>query len=318
MSSSPVAVLTPEPALDSQDLPAAPPAAPPPAGAALPRTVLSLAAVYVIWGSAYLAMRWAIAGFPPLMMSGVRFIVAGAALLLFLAARGAPLPDRRQWRAAAPTGALLFVGGNGFVALGEVHIGSGVAAVVVAAMPLWMALFARAAGERARPREWLGIALGFAAVALLSSGSDLRADLGSTVFLLLAPLAWAAGSMLSRRAPGGPAGLLGMAAAQMLLGGIAALAVGLAVGERMSEPPRASALLAMAYLVVFGSLLGFSAYSWLLRHTRPVLATSYAFVNPLLAVALGAVLGGEPLGWATVVAAPAVALAVALAVSARR
>jgi drug/metabolite transporter (DMT)-like permease len=318
MSSSPVAVLAPDPPLASQDLPPPAPTAPPPSGASLPRTVVSLAAVYVIWGSTYLVMRWAIAGFPPLIMSGVRFIVAGGAMLAFLAARGAPLPDRRQWRAAAPIGALLFVGGNGFVALGEVHIGSGVAAVVVATMPLWMALFARAAGERARPREWLGIALGFAAVAILSSGSDLRADLGSTLFLLLAPLAWAAGSMLSRRAPGGPAGLFGMAAAEMFLGGVAALALGLAVGERMSGLPSVSALLAMLYLIVFGSLLGFSAYSWLLRHTRPVLATSYAFVNPLLAVALGAALGGEPIGWATIVAAPAVALAVALAVSARR
>lgn len=280
-------------------------------------TLASLAAVYVIWGSTYLVMRFAMVGFPPLLMSGVRFIVAGAVLLGFLAARGAPLPDRRQWRSAVPIGALLFVGGNGFVALAEVHIGSGIAAVVVATMPLWMALFAAASGERPSPREWLGIGLGFAAVAILSSSGDLRADLGSTVVLLLAPLAWSAGSILSRRAPAGAAGLLGTAAAQMLFGGIGALLLGLLFGERMTAMPGTGSILAMVYLIVFGSLLTFSAYSWLLRNTRPVLATSYAFVNPLLAVALGAALGGEALGWATVVAAPAVALAVALAVSAR-
>ena len=315
MSSSPAAILPRDPLIDSPPTPALPP--PSPAPVALRRALVPLAAVYIIWGSTYLAMRVAMDGFPPLLMSGVRFIIAGAALLGFVAARGAALPDRRQWLSAGPIGALLFVGGNGFVALAEVHIGSGVAAVVVATMPLWMGIFAFFAGERPRPREWLGIVLGFAAVALLSSGADLRADLGSTLFLLLAPLASSAGSILSRRAPKAPAGVLAMAGAQMLAGGAAALVLGLAVGERMSALPSARALLALVYLIVFGALIGFTAYSWLLRHVRPVLATSYAFVNPLLAVILGAALGGESLGWATIVGAPVVAVAVALAVTAR-
>jgi drug/metabolite transporter (DMT)-like permease len=319
MSSSPAAALVRDPVIASENRLGPPPGSPPtapPVFASLRRALVPLAGVYIVWGSTYLGIRIGLEGFPPLMLCGIRFAIAGAAILLFLGARGAALPDRRQWLSAAPIGALLFVGGNGFVALAEVHIGSGVAAVVVATMPLWMGLFAVAAGERPRPREWLGIALGFAAVAVLSSGGDLRADLGATLFLLLAPVAWSAGSMLSRRAPRAPAGFMAIAAAQMLVGGLLALAVGVASGERMTAMPGPRPLLAMAYLTFIGTL-GFVAYSWLLRHVRPVLATSYAFVNPLLAVVLGAALGGEALGWSTIVAAPAVALAVALAVTAR-
>ena len=315
MSTSPAVVLPADPVIAAPDhLGSSAPKYPPSAG--LRRALAPLAAVYIIWGSTYLGIRVALEGFPPLSLSGARFIIAGAAILGYQAARGAALPDRRQWLAAAPVGLLLFVCGNGFVALAEVDIGSGVAAVVVATMPLWMALFAVVAGERPGPREWAGILLGFAAVALLSSGGDLRADLGSTLVLLLAPVAWSAGSMLSRRAPSAPAGMMAMAAAQMLVGGVLALAIGLALGERMTGTPGLRPVLAMVYLIVFGTV-GFSAYTWLLRNVRPVLATSYAFVNPVLAVALGVALGGEELGWSTVVAAPAVALAVALAITGR-
>jgi drug/metabolite transporter (DMT)-like permease len=289
---------------------------PPSTPAGLSQALAPLAAVYVIWGSTYLAIRVALEGFPPLVLSGIRFIMAGAAILMFVAVRGGALPDRRQWLAAAPVGALLFVGGNGFVALAQVHIGSGVAAVVVATMPLWMALFAVMAGERPRPREWFGIALGFGAVALLSSGGDLRADTGATLLLLLSPLAWAAGSILSRRAPAGEGGLMAVVAAQMLLGGAMALGLGVLLGERIAVAPGPRAGIALLYLTVFGTL-GFVAYSWLLRNVRPLLATSYAFVNPLIAVLLGALLGGEQLDWSTMVAAPAVAVAVAMTITAR-
>jgi drug/metabolite transporter (DMT)-like permease len=324
MPSSRAAVLATDPVVEPPEQPgSAPPSSSPSPSilpttrASLPLVIAALAAVYVIWGSTYLVMRMAMEGFPPLFMSGTRFIAAGAALMAILAARGAALPDWRQWRAAALIGVLLFVGGNGFLALAEVHIGSGVAAVVVATMALWMALFAVVGGERPRLGEWIGMGLGFGAVALLSTGGDLRADLGATLLLLVAPISWAAGSILSRRMPKQPAGLLGMAAAQMLVGGVGALALGVATGERMTELPGPGPLMAMAYLILFGSLLTFSAYTWLLRHVRPVLATSYAFVNPLLAVALGAALGGESIGWSTIIAAPAVAVAVALSITAR-
>ncbi|HLU67949.1 MAG TPA: drug/metabolite exporter YedA [Kofleriaceae bacterium] len=293
---------------------------PPPRSAAAPpvrATVPALAAVYLIWGSTYLAMRYALEGFPPLLMAGVRFIAAGGAMLGWAALRGDPLPDRRQWLAALPVGPLLFVVGNGFIALAEQSVGSGVAAVVVATMPLWMGLLSAAAGERPGRREWLGVGLGFGAVAFLASGDDLRGEPGATLFLLCSPLGWALGSAVARRAPRRPGGLIAVAGVQMLAGGAAAIAVGLAIGERMTALPGAVPILAVAYLVVFGSLVGFTAYSWLLAHTRPVLATSYAFVNPIIAVALGTVVAAEPLRWHTAIAAPMVATAVALAVTAR-
>jgi drug/metabolite transporter (DMT)-like permease len=315
MPSSP-AVMRRDPAVAAADPITSPTPGMPPASAPLRRALLPLAAVYIIWGSTYLGIRIALEGFPPLTLSGIRFTLAGGAILAYMAARGAALPSRQQWIAAVPIGVLLFVCGNGFVALAEVNIGSGVAAVVIATMPLWMALFAMASGERARPREWLGIALGFGAVAVLSSGSDLRADLGSSLFLLLAPVAWAVGSIIARRSPRQPAGFMVVVGAQMLVGGLLALGVGLLLGERIAAEPGTRALVAMVYLTAIGTL-GFVAYSWLLRNVRPVLATSYAFVNPLLAVVLGAALGGEELGWSTIVAAPAVAVAVALAITAR-
>src|SRR5262245_47649459 len=132
--------------------------------------ILSLAAVYLVWSSTYLAMRIAVAGLPPMLMGGVRFVIAGGILLAYLVARGAPLPTRREWLYALPVGGLFFVGGNGLVAIAEQSIGSGIAAVVCATMPLWLALFGVAAGDRPGRREWLGLGLGFVGVVVLSSG----------------------------------------------------------------------------------------------------------------------------------------------------
>jgi drug/metabolite transporter (DMT)-like permease len=281
------------------------------------RTVLALAAVYVVWGSTYFGVLVGLEGFPPMLLSGVRFLVAGGVLLAILAAQGAALPDARQWRAAVPIGLLLFTVGNGCVCVAEVHIGSGVAAVVVATMPLWMAMFAFLSGERPSGREWLGIAVGFAAVLVLSAGADLRADLWATLVLVGAPVGWALGSIIARRQPAGRGGLVAVAAIQMLVGGAGSALFGLASGERMAALPGTRPLVALLYLVLLGSFVGFLAFSWLLKHTRPALATSYAYVNPVLAVAIGTLLAGEPLTWQTLVATPIVAAAVALVVTAR-
>ena len=281
------------------------------------RAVLALAAVYVVWGSTYLGVLIGLEGFPPMLLSGIRFLIAGGALLAILTARGAALPDARQWRAAVPIGLLLFTVGNGCVCVAEVYIGSGVAAVVVATMPLWMALFAALSGERPSGREWLGVVIGFSAVLLLSSGSDLRADAWATIVLVGAPIGWALGSIIARRQPPGRGGMVAVAAAQMLAGGAGSALLGLASGERMTGLPSARPMIAMVYLILVGSFVGFIAYSWLLKHARPAVATSYAFVNPVLAVALGALLAAEPLTWQTLTATPVVAAAVALVVTAR-
>lgn len=273
---------------------------------------LALASVYLIWGSTYLVMRIAVHTVPPMLMGAVRFSIAGAILLALGARRAGRLPSAREWLAAAPIGVLLFVGGNGLVAYAETSLSSGVAAVVVATMPLWMAVVGSLLGERPQRREWAGIAIGVAGVAVLMSGGELSGDPRMALVLSLSPISWALGSTLARRVTLAP-GLLS-AATQQVWGGAAMLAVGLARGERWPASVGVDATLALAYLTVFGSLIAFSAYAWLLRNTRPAVATSYAFVNPPLAVLLGVVLGSEGIDHATLLGTPIIVAAVVLVV----
>lgn len=291
------------------------PAIAPPALADL-RLLLALAAVYVIWGSTYLAMRVAVHGLPPLLMGATRFILAGALLLGYAVVRGDRLPGARQWLLSLPVGALLFVGGNGFVAIAVQSVPSGVAAVVCATMPLWVAVLSAATGERPSAREWIGLVVGFAGVVVLFGGASLGGHPAHAVLIVLAPLCWAGGSVLARRLPlpGGAAG----SGLQMITGGVAVGVIALARGEHFTAGAPAAAWLAVTYLVVFGSLVAFSAYHWLLHHTRPALATSYAFVNPAIAVLLGAALAGEHLGLDTLLAATLIIVAVALVVTGRK
>jgi drug/metabolite transporter (DMT)-like permease len=284
---------------------------------ASPRQVaLALGAVYVLWGSTYLAMRVAVSGLPPFFMAGGRFLVSGVVLLAFLRVRGAPWPSRREWLMAAPVGLLMFVVGNGMVALAEQHLGSGVAAVVTGTMPLWAAAMALFFGERVTPREWVALVLGFAGVGALALGGELRAEPWSALVLCLAPIGWALGSHLARRLRMAP-GLMA-AATQMLVGGVVMLLVSLVLGERVVTPVPARALGAWLYLAVAGSLVAYSAYTWLLRHTRPAVATSYAYVNPVVAVVLGALMGGERVGPEVLVAVALIAAATGLVMLGRR
>lgn len=259
------------------------------------RTVaLALLAVYVVWGSTYLAMRVAVEGLPPFMMASARFLVCGALLLAFLRWRGAAWPTSREWLSALPVGALMFVTGNGTVAVAEQHLSSGVAAVVCGTMPLWLAALGHFFGQRASAREWLALVLGFAGVVVLSAGGELRGEPISALLLFCAPVSWAAGSLLSKKLPLAK-GLMS-AATQMLTGGAVMVVVSVLAGERVpTSVPRAS-LLAWAYLATFGSLVAYSAYTYLLANTRPAIATSYAYVNPVVAVIIGVALGGEHVG----------------------
>lgn len=277
--------------------------------------VAALAAVYVVWGSTYLVMRIAVETLPPMMMGAIRFTIAGAMLLAFGLIRGAAWPTARQWFLALPVGALLFVGGNGLVAIAETEVSSGVAAVVCATMPLWMAVFSSLSGERPTRNEWLGVGLGLAGVAILVSGAELSAAPVAAAILCASPLAWALGSLLSRRLTMAP-GVMA-AATQQLMGGAALAIVGYGRGERMPTTFTFDAIWSLAYLIVLGSFVAFTAYSWLLRNTRPAVATSYAFVNPGLAVLLGAALGAEQVGGATLVATPLIVAAVVLVVRAK-
>jgi drug/metabolite transporter (DMT)-like permease len=280
------------------------------------RLIAALAAVYVIWGSTYFAMRVAVTGLPPLVMGAARFTFAGLVLVAIETARGAPPRPARQWLHAVPVGVLFFVGGNGFVAIAVESIDSGVAAVVAATMPLWVAVLASVAGERPSGREWIGLVLGFAGVVVLLGGASLDGDPVHAGLLVLAPLSWALGSILARRLTT-PAGLA-VPGMQMVTGGVALAAVAFARGERPTIDAPADAWLALGYLVVFGSLVAFSAYAWLLRNARPAVATSYAYVNPVIAVMIGGIMGGELLDATTILATGLIVGAVALVVTSRR
>jgi len=254
--------------------------------------ILALLSLHLIWGSTYYAMRVALETLPPYSMGAARFSIAGALLLLVLRLRGAPLPKPREWLAAGAVGTLLLVMGNGFVVLAERSVDSGTAATIVATMPLWMAGIGWLWGERPKAQELIGLAFGFAGIVVLNGGGvSLRSIDG--LFVLLAPVAWAVGSLWSRRLAM-PAGLMSTAC-QMLVAGPLMFLVAALRGEELRGPVSSHSLFALGYLTVFGSLIAFSAYGYLLRKTRPLIATSYAYVNPLVALGIGTALGGEQL-----------------------
>ncbi len=252
---------------------------------------LALAGVYLIWGSTYLAIRIGVADYPPFLMAAVRFPIAGGLMYAFLRWRGVAAPTRRQWVNCLITSTLLLGLGNGLVCYAEQTVPSGIAAVAVASVGLFMAIFAGLYGQWPNRLEWLGLIVGFAGVVLLNFGSGLRASPLGAAALVVAAIGWAFGSIWSRHRDM-PAPTMG-AAAQMLCGGIPLGLMALLSGERMAHAPSLQATLALAYLIVAGSILGYTAYIYLLHNVRPALATSYAYVNPPVAVLVGVALGGE-------------------------
>lgn len=284
-----------------------------------PKLIASLAAVYLIWSSTYLAMKIAMHDLPPLLMASMRFASAGMVLLLVALRRGVAWPTWRDWLSVAPVGTLLFVGGNGFIAISQGSIPSGATAVVAAMMPLWMGVLGVIGGDKPTKREWLSLVIGFAGIIVLMGGPSLAGEPVHIVLLLLAPPAWAIGSIIARRL-NSPAtkDVFMLSAMEMLTGGVSLFVAGAIHGESIPHHVGAHSWIALAYLWVAGSLIAFTAYSWLLRNTRPVVATSYAYVNPSLAVVLGAALSGEPLGVTTIVANVLMVIAIWLALSKAR
>lgn len=252
---------------------------------------LALASVYVLWGSTYLGIRFALHGYPPFLLGAIRMALAGALMYAVLLRRGASPPTRVQWRRLWWLSIFMVLLSNGLVNVAEQEVSSGLAAVAVASMPLWAALFARLRGERPQRAEYIGLGVGFAGVLWLHAGSSLAGTTTGMIALLIAPVAWAWGSIWSR-GQDLPAPFMS-AAGQMLTGSIWMLGAAIVSGERMTEWPPLGATLALGYLVSFGSIVGFTAYIWLLHHVRPALATSYAYVNPPIAVLLGVLLAGE-------------------------
>jgi drug/metabolite transporter (DMT)-like permease len=263
---------------------------------------MAFATIYLVWGSTYLAIRYAVQTLPPLLMAGTRFSLAGALLYVWARARGAPAPTRANWRGALIAGGLLLVGGNGGVSWAEQRIPSGLAALLVATAPLWMVLMSWALGG-ARPtgRVWVGLVIGFVGLTILIGPSDLlggrAADPLAAAVVVVGSMAWALGSVVSGRLalPSSPQLTT---AIEMLAGGALLLALGTALGEwGRLDLGRVSwqSWVGLGYLLVMGSLVAFSAYVWLLRNAEVAKVATYAYVNPVVAVLLGWLIAGEAL-----------------------
>lgn len=268
-----------------------------PSAAAKPRVLAvaaALFAVYVIWGSTYFAIRVGVHEIPPFLLGGMRMLLPGVLMLLVLRWRGVPLPSARQWKTLVVLSIWMVLLSNGLVNVAEQEVSSGLAAIAVASMPLWAASFSAMRGDHPSRGEWTGLVIGFAGVLWLNVGSELTASPKGMVALMIASVAWAWGSIWSRGLDL-PAPFVS-AAGQMLCGAGWMFAASLATGERLATVPSTQALLAVLYLAVFGSIIAFTAYIWLLHHVRPALATSYAYVNPPIAVLFGVLLLDERFG----------------------
>lgn len=284
----------------------------------------AFAAVYVLWGSTYLAIRFTIETIPPFLMAGVRFAAAGAILYAWARWRGVARPTREEWQSSFLTGGLLFLGGNGAVVWAQQWVPSGVAALLVATEPMSLVLL-DSLGRRSKPQRRIlgGLALGFAGVAVLIGPGEIlgggRVHAAGALVLIFGAFSWAAGSLYSRGAkmPASPA----MATALTLLGGgallfVASLLRGEPFGFELAAVSTRS-LLALLYLLTAGSLVGFTAYLWLMRVSTPARVATYAYVNPIIAVGLGALFAGEALTPRIGIAAAIIVGAVALIISAR-
>ncbi|WP_340025736.1 EamA family transporter [Paenibacillus sp. FSL K6-1096] len=273
---------------------------------------IALLSVYLFWGGTYVGMKIAIETMPPFLMAGVRFFAAGVVLYIISRLSGAKRPVGREWRASAIVGTLLLLGGNGMVAWAEQRVSSSIASLIVAAVPVWMMLMGWLGRGGKRPTAGViaGIVLGLLGIAVLvfqpgKGETGTATDLIGMITLLAASLSWAAGSMYSRSAamPGSP---LMSTAAQMLTGGALLMVFSFFIGDwsRLDISgisPRS--YLALAYLIIFGSIIGYTAYIWLLKNADAALVSTYAFVNPMVAVLLGWLLAGEQLTLNTLIAA---------------
>jgi drug/metabolite transporter (DMT)-like permease len=287
--------------------------------------IAAFASIYTIWGSTYLAIRYAVETTPPFIMGGVRFVISGALLYIWARYRGAPAPTRLHWRNAVIAGGFLLLGGNGAVVWAEQFVPSGLTALLVSILPFWLVIIEWARPPRKRPSVavLLGLVLGFIGIIVLVGPGDVGGQgnispVGALV-LILGSLSWAIGSFWSRDASLPESGLLttGM---EMLGGGALLLIVGVLSGDLshfdIHHVSRASAI-GLAYLITFGSLLGFTSYIWLLDKVSPAHLGTYAYVNPIVAVLLGWAIAGETLSVRTGVAAAIVICAVALITTAR-
>ncbi|TCT10288.1 drug/metabolite exporter YedA [Paralcaligenes ureilyticus] len=282
-----------------------------------PLVLLCLAATWLVWGSTYLAIKLALPEFPPFYMMGSRFLVAGLLLFAWTLIRRQPLPTPRQWLSALVVGTLMLGAGMGGVAHAEQTIGSGLVVAFIAVVPLMMAALNLLWGIRPGRFEWVGIGLGLIGVLMLTQGADFKASPSGLTAIIIATLSWSLGSVLSQRsltlAPAAPG-----FASEMLCGGIVLMLLSWTQGETMVWPSLSLATAAWVYLVTFGSLIAFSAYMVLLSRASAALASSYTFVNPIIAMLLGVAVAHEYISQYEWLAAAVVLLGVVLMLAQKR
>ena len=272
------------------------PAVSPPAATAAtrlsPLLLMCLGATWLVWGSTYLAIKFALVSFPPFFQMGTRFLCAGALLMAWMRWRGAPWPDRAQWRNALFVGTLMLGGGMGGTAYAETSVGSGLVVAFIAVSPLMIAALNRLWGVVPNRLEIAGILVGLAGVLMLTQGAGFQASPIGLTAIMIACSTWSLGSVLSQRVWPLAPGATGFAS-EMICGGLVLMLMSALAGETAVWPPQPLAVAAWLYLVGFGSLMAFNAYMVLLAHAPAALASSYTFVNPVIAMLLGVGIGGE-------------------------
>ena len=290
------------------------------------RAWVALVAVYIVWGSTYLAIRFAVETIPPFLTAGVRFLVAGSLLYIWQRLSGVPAPKKVEWRSASIIGLLLLLGGNGLLNWAETRIPSGIASLFIATVPLWMVVIDafRPHGSRASALVWLGVFVGFAGTALLANpwqahSSGPASDLLGMGVLIFAAISWSVGSLYSRHAPLPKSPLLGTAM-EMLAGSAGLFILSGVLGEwgqlHLASVSMRS-LGGLVYLVIFGSGIGFVAYTWLLRNAPTPIVSTYAYVNPVVAILLGSLIGRESFELLEVISALIIITGVVLITTAR-
>jgi len=292
------------------------------------RVIIAFAALYLIWGSTFLGIRFAIETIPPFLMAGARFVLAGAIMYAIGWWQGISKSSWANWRTSLIIGACLLLAGNGGVTISEQYIDSGLAALIVAIVPIYIVLLAWGTGMAARPIPfvWLGLVGGFIGVGILlgpalrfSSNGGRHPAVGMSI-LLISSFVWSVGSLYSRTAKHAASPFL-TAAQQMICGGLLLLLAGAATGELRRLHPGSISILSLAsfaYLVIIGAVVGYTAYIWLLRHCDPAKVATYAYVNPIVAVLLGAAFAGETLNMRTIIAASLIIGSVALVITAQQ
>jgi drug/metabolite transporter (DMT)-like permease len=288
------------------------------------KIIIAFASIYLIWGSTYLAIKFAIETLPPFFMAGTRFFIAGVILYIISTLRGSAKPTFSNWISATIIGGLLLFFGNGGVVWAEQYVPSGLTALLIATVPLWMvSLNWLRSGNKPTNAIILGLMLGLAGITILIGpeklGTETNINITGAIVLILAALAWAGGSLYSRHANLPPSPLLSTAM-EMLAGGVLLFILGFATGEwpkLQIQNVSLLSFLSLGYLAIFGSLIGFTAYIWLLGKVSPAKVSTYAYVNPVVAVFLGWALANEPLNFRTVVATGVIVTAVVLITSYR-